>query len=106
MTGGYLDKDEEEMGIYWNSNRTYKATISNSLYMDLAISLFELTNENKYLEAALATYKWIFEEKGLVSEDNDVYDGYRPGDNTIDPKVWTYNPGALVAALVKLARIK
>jgi len=76
MERGYLDKGE---GIFWDKGRTYKASISNSLYMELAGALYEITREERYVEVALETEKWFFsKELNLVSEDFEVLDGYRP----------------------------
>ena len=102
IEAGYLDRNEG--GVFWNAKHTYKATISNSLYIELAISLFEVTGDAKYHEAAVMVYTWLFMATEIISEEFEVQDGVREG-NDIDPKVWTYNPGVLIGALSKLYKI-
>jgi predicted alpha-1,6-mannanase (GH76 family) len=50
----YIDK--EKGGIFWNKKRTYKASISNQLFITVAAQLYLCTFDKKYLDDALKVY--------------------------------------------------
>ena len=91
-------KDKSGKYVFWDKRKSYVAAISNELYMNVSMLLFELTNEEKYLKNALNTYEWLFFESNLVAIDDRnkikaITDGFSIKDNEnihIGDK-WSYN---------------
>lgn len=88
MIYNYSDSDG---GIFWDDARTYKASISNELFITLASKMYKVTKNETYLEHALITLNWFFEDSGLVQEDGRILDGFHPSDGSVSTEVWTYN---------------
>lgn len=63
INGHYPDKDG---AIYWNEARTYKASISNELWVVLSALMYKVTKEQKYLDTSIACLKWIYDISGVV----------------------------------------
>lgn len=82
----------------WNSGYSYKNTISNSCFFQIAARLARYTNDDLYFQWADTVYDWIVDSR-LIGPEYEVYDGVDIGDNctTISHLLWTYNYGNMIA---------
>lgn len=86
-------------GLRWqifpfNSGYTYKNSISNGCFFNLAARLALYTGNATYAEWAVKAYEWT-NAVGLMTADFKVYDGTQNTDNCTskDHNQWTYNNG-------------
>ncbi|CZT04563.1 probable mannan endo-1,6-alpha-mannosidase DCW1 precursor [Rhynchosporium agropyri] len=86
-------------GLRWqiftfNSGYTYKNSISNGCFFNLAARLALYTGNNTYAEWADKTWVWM-NEIGLINEKFEIFDGTQNTDNCTskDHNKWTYNTG-------------
>jgi hypothetical protein len=93
-------------GVYWNTGRTVKNAIPNSLYIQLNAQLSQrIAGDSVYRQRAQAGWSW-FQSTGMLNSSNLVNDGVNlstcrnNGDVT-----WTYNQGVLMNALVQLNKL-
>lgn len=73
--------DFENGGIYWDTNRHYKGSISNSLWVLWSAEMYEATGEKKYLDEALKVQDWIVNIGKVVLKTGTVYDGFSGATN-------------------------
>jgi predicted alpha-1,6-mannanase (GH76 family) len=91
-------------GVYWSSDRTYKASIANSLYLQLNAALHNrVAGDTTYLSRARATWTWL-STSGVITSGHLVQDGVNPSGCTKNTAVWTYNQGVPLPGLVELNR--
>ena len=105
------DNDFCNGGLWWNYEQTYKNAITNELFIVFSTMLYIETNENKYKDWALKTWKW-FDETGMISSKTDdnsviflVNDGINTSCKSNKRDIWTYNQGVLIGGLVNLWKI-
>lgn len=86
-------------GLRWqiftfNTGYTYKNSIANGCFFNLASRLAAYTGNSTYADWAETTWDWL-ETIGLISDTYEVYDGTSDTDNctTIDHLQFTYNQG-------------
>ncbi|MAD86980.1 MAG: hypothetical protein CL912_28825 [Deltaproteobacteria bacterium] len=86
-------------GLRWqiftfNSGYTYKNSISNGCFFNLAARLALYTGNATYAEWAEKTWVWM-NDIGLINEKFEVFDGTQNTDNCTskDHNKWTYNTG-------------
>jgi len=97
-------------GIFWKKGLGYKSTISNELTLLLAARLHladtDPVHNKSCLQWSLDIWNWMLSQK-LINENGLVQDGVgsRNGDCSINPRVWTYNQGVILAGLVYLNEI-
>jgi mannan endo-1,6-alpha-mannosidase len=78
----------------FNQGFTYKNSISNGCFFNLAARLALYTENATYAEWAVKTFDWV-SAVGLMSPDYQVFDGTQNTDNCTakDRTRWTYNAG-------------
>ncbi|KAL4784130.1 glycosyl hydrolase family 76-domain-containing protein [Aspergillus varians] len=78
----------------WNGGYTYKNTISNGAFFNLAARLAKYTGNQTYADWATKVWDWTH-AVGFMTDDYIFYDGASQDENctVIDRIQWTYNPG-------------
>jgi mannan endo-1,6-alpha-mannosidase len=81
----------------WNAGYTYKNSIANGCFFNIASRLARYTGNQTYADWAEKTWDWL-ENIGLISDDYKVYDGTSDTSNcsTIDHLQFSYNQGIFV----------
>lgn len=81
----------------WNNGYTYKNSISQACFFNLAARLLLYTGNATYGEWAIKTWDWMNEVK-FMNEQYHVFDGAHIEHNCTDitPYQWTYNAGAFL----------
>jgi len=88
-------------GIYWKeTSKSSKNTCSNGPGALLALQLYQITKNRKYLDTALLIYNWTNEK--LQSPSGLYYDNIRTKDNSIDSAIFSYNTGTMLQSNVYL----
>ena len=99
-------------GIFWcEQNRlndpsnpnSMKATNSSALAVNLALKLYQIKKDPKYLDFSLRVYKWVktrMQDPADKTYWNDVH-----LSGTINKTKWTYNSGAMITNAVLLYQI-
>lgn len=89
--------DKAGGGLYWKEGDfSSKNTCSNAPAVLVALQLYKVTKDKKYLETALAVYNWT--NKKLRSPEALFYDNIKIPGGEIDRKFYTYNAGAMLQA--------
>lgn len=91
-------------GIWWDKDKSYIASISNALYIQLGAGLANRVSSDQkqtYLDAAEAGWDWFF-NIGVVNSDHYVVDGV--DYTTCEPEgdIYTYNQGVILGAAAEL----
>ncbi|KAL5337210.1 glycosyl hydrolase family 76-domain-containing protein [Aspergillus crustosus] len=78
----------------WNHGYTYKNTISNGCFFNLAARLARYTGNQTYAEWAGRVWDWT-SDVGFLTEEYLFYDGANEAENctVLDHVQWTYNAG-------------
>ena len=91
-------------GIYWKEgDKTTKNTCSNGPGILIALQLYKITKEKKYLDTAKLLYDWT--NKYLLSPEGVYYDNVRLPSLKIDSAVYTYNTGTMLQSNVLFYRL-
>ncbi|KAM0815708.1 putative Mannan endo-1,6-alpha-mannosidase [Seiridium cardinale] len=94
-------------GLIWRiRDLSYKAAISNELYIELTATLHNLIpGDEAYLAKSLLAWEW-FRDSGMINNAFLINDGLMGGpDSTCvnnNAPTWTYNQGVVLGALVQL----
>lgn len=99
-------------GIYWNedgkipsSKDYFKATCASGFATTLALKLYLITHESKYLEFAKRVYGWM-KSKVQDPADHICWDAIAIADNcSPSPDKWDYNSGAMMSNAVMLYKV-
>lgn len=84
-------------GLYWKEGDfSTKNTCSNAPAILVALQLYKVTKEKKYMETALSVYDWT--NKTLRAPEGLFYDAIKIPSGEIDRKFYTYNTGAMLQA--------
>ncbi|CAL3972128.1 unnamed protein product [Diplocarpon coronariae] len=86
-------------GLRWqiftfNSGYTYKNSISNGCFFNIAARLALYTGNQTYADYAIKTWDWMV-GVGLINDKYEIFDGTQNTDNCTekDHNKWTYNTG-------------
>ncbi|ETS80926.1 hypothetical protein PFICI_08455 [Pestalotiopsis fici W106-1] len=89
-------------GLIWQIRAlSYKASISNELYIELTATLHNLIPGDKtYLAKSLLAWEWM-KQSGLMNNASLINDGLTEtcGNNT---PTWTYNQGVILGGMIQL----
>jgi predicted alpha-1,6-mannanase (GH76 family) len=98
-------------GLYWDEDDTLpgstnyvKAACSSAFATTLALKLYQITNQEKYLDFALRVYNWT---KTKLQDPADLiyWNDVAISSGTIDITKWDYNSGAMLSNAVLLFKI-
>ncbi len=91
-------------GLYWKEgDKTTKNTCSNGPGVLVALQLYKITNDKKYLDTALVLYNWV--NSHLQSPQGVYYDNIKLPSLKVDSAVYTYNTGTMLQSNVLLYTI-
>ncbi len=91
-------------GLYWREDKkNSKNTCSNAPGIIIALELYKITHQKKYLDTALILYHWV--NKHLRSPSGLYYDNLRIPSLKIDSAIYTYNTGTMLQSNVLLYQI-
>lgn len=82
----------------WSQDRN---TVSNMPGAEVALRLYLLTKEERYLEWALKMYTWTNE---TLQRDDGLYEDNIKLDGSIDRTIWSYNQGVPIGVNTLLYR--
>jgi predicted alpha-1,6-mannanase (GH76 family) len=98
----YWDTSTCGGGVWWNTSRTYKNSVTSALYIRLAAALHNrLPGDTTWLARARTAWTW-FTGSGLINSAGLVNDGLTSSCANNGQTVWTYNQGLLIGASVEL----
>ena len=98
---------EPDGSVFWNFERSYKASISNSTFCLLCLYLYKALKQDCYFEAAKKSANWLLcESKLLCQVDNGrgLRDGIRE-NGSFDNTFWTYNQAVILKVLTELYQL-
>lgn len=91
-------------GIYWKEDdKTTKNTCSNGPGVLIALQLYKIKKDRKYLDTALDLYRWT--NTHLQAPSGVYYDAIKLPSMKIDSAVYTYNTGTMLQSSVQLYEI-
>ena len=91
-------------GVYWcEQKKESKNTCSNAPAAVLALKLYRITGESRYLDAGLSLYQWT--KKTLQDTGDGLYFDNMSLDGKLDKRKFAYNSGQMMQAAVLLYRI-
>jgi predicted alpha-1,6-mannanase (GH76 family) len=91
-------------GVYWRTDRHYKASIANELFLAVTAGLHNrIPGDTTYLGWANDTWNWL-RGTGLITSGNLVQDGLNVDDCSVNRATYTYNQGVVLQGLVELSR--
>ncbi len=91
-------------GLYWKyGDKSTKNTCSNGPAILVALQLYNITNDKKYLQTALSIYDWV--NAHLQAPDDLYYDNIHLPSLKIDSAKYTYNTGTMLQSNVLLYNI-
>ncbi|MEO5999628.1 MAG: glycoside hydrolase family 76 protein [Chitinophagaceae bacterium] len=91
-------------GLYWKEgDHTSKNTCSNGPGVILALQLYLVEKDKKYLDTAKLIYEWT--QKNLQAPSGIYYDAIKIPGGRIDKRSYTYNTGTMLQSAVLLYNI-
>ena len=83
--------------FHFNNGYSYKNSISNGCFFNLAARLALYTGNQTYADWADKTWTWM-QDIGLMSPTFEIFDGTQSTDNCTakDHNQWTYNNGMFI----------
>jgi hypothetical protein len=80
-------------------NNTSRNTVTDGPGAELAVQLYKITHEARYLQFAEMAYGWV---RQCLLEPNDLYADHINDNGTIQRTLWSYNQGSMMGAGVLL----
>ncbi|MEK8110368.1 glycoside hydrolase family 76 protein [Micromonospora sp. M12] len=91
-------------GIYWSTQKAYKASIANELFLQVTAALHNrIPGDTTYLGWANAEWNWL-NGSGLINGSRLVIDGINVNNCSFNNSTFTYNQGVVLAGLAELSR--
>ncbi|MEY9860466.1 hypothetical protein ABH935_006103 [Catenulispora sp. GAS73] len=91
-------------GVWWNTQKTYKNSVTNALYVDLTAALHNrIPGDTAWLAQATTAWNW-FRSSGLINGSGLVNDGLTSSCANNGQTVWTYNQGLAIGAAQEMYR--
>ncbi|MFT4153848.1 glycoside hydrolase family 76 protein [Parafilimonas sp.] len=91
-------------GLYWKyADKTTKNTCSNGPGILIALQLYKITDDKRYLQTAIRLYDWV--NMHLQAPDDLYYDNIKIPSLKIDSVKYTYNTGTMLQSNVLLYNI-
>ncbi len=88
-------------GLYWReTDFETKNTCSNGPGVIVALKLYEMTQEQSYLDTALMIYNWTSEN--LQSSTGLYYDNINTSDSSLNKTIFSYNTGTMLQSNILL----
>ncbi|KAK5138368.1 hypothetical protein LTR08_003429 [Meristemomyces frigidus] len=93
-------------GQWWSKDRNKSNTINNELFLVVGASLANRVSGNQeYKDAATAQVDWLLNTANLMTANNTLVDGLTISDCTPEGKVWSYNQGVILGALIEMNKL-
>jgi hypothetical protein len=80
-------------------SNTSRNTVTDGPGAELAVQLYKITHEARYLQFAEMAYGWV---RQCLLEPNDLYADHINNNGTIQRTLWSYNQGSMMGAGVLL----
>lgn len=80
-------------------NNTSRNTVTDGPGAELAVELYKITDEARYLQFAEMAYGWV---RQCLLEPNNLYADHINDNGTIQRTLWSYNQGSMMGAGVLL----
>jgi hypothetical protein len=91
-------------GVWWNTQKTYKNSVTNALYVDLTAALHNrIPGDTAWRAKASTAWNW-FQSSGLINGSGLVNDGLTNSCTNNGQTVWTYNQGLAIGAAQEMYR--
>jgi predicted alpha-1,6-mannanase (GH76 family) len=91
-------------GVYWVAAEWSRSrhTCSTAPTAQVALELYRMTGERRYLDWACRLYHWV---TGALRADIGLYYDHIRADGTVNRDHWSYNQGAMIGAGVALSQL-
>jgi hypothetical protein len=80
-------------------NNTQRNTVTDGPGAELAVQLYRITHEARYLQFAEMAYGWV---RQCLVEPNSLYADHIELNGTVNRTLWSYNQGSMIGAGVLL----
>ncbi|HVR05871.1 MAG TPA: glycoside hydrolase family 76 protein [Solirubrobacteraceae bacterium] len=81
------------------ANNSSRNTVTDGPGAELAVELYKITHEARYLQFAEMAYTWV---RQCLLEPNDLYADHINENGTVQRTLWSYNQGSMIGAGVLL----
>jgi hypothetical protein len=96
-------------GIWWRKTpKSYKNAIANELFLAVAAKLYNRTRSDAYRAWAARESDWLVVRSTLYARATPIPDGLDTATCRVNQgtsRIWTYNQGVMVDALVELGKL-
>jgi len=88
-------------GVFWTQmpGNSDRGTVSTAGASQLALKLYQLTHEDRYLKFAEREFAWV---DRTLRANNGLYQDHIRSDGSKDETEWSYNQGLMIGAAVLL----